>query len=86
MYKNTLLPCAADALSGTRQLTVAGKRVGITGLDAAFAAVTARGLVGDAEIEAELMHRIRENNYIPPALADEYAAAMLAEYHQATIK
>ena len=32
------------------------------------------------------MHRIRENNYIPPALADEYAAAMLAEYHQATIK
>ena len=58
MYKNTLSPCAADALSGNRRLTVAGKRVGITGLDAAFAAVTARGLVGDAEIKAELMHRI----------------------------
>ncbi|MFA6361883.1 hypothetical protein [Methanoregula sp.] len=86
MDNNTLCPCVADALFGTRQLTVAGKTVGITGLDAAFAAVQARGLVGDAEISAELMRRIRENNYIPPAIADEYAAALLAEYHRATKK
>jgi len=32
------------------------------------------------------MRRIRENNYIPPAIADEYAAAVLAEYHRATKK
>ena len=81
-----LSPCAADALFGTRQLTVAGKTVGITGLDAAFAAVQARGLVGDAAISAELMRRIRENNYIPPAIADEYAAALLAEYKIAVTK
>ncbi|MGD0535066.1 MAG: hypothetical protein ABR999_06435 [Methanoregula sp.] len=86
MDKNTLSPCAADALFGTRQLTVAGKTVGITGLDAAFAAIQAREITGDAAISAELMRRIRENNYIPPALANEYAVAVLAEYHRAVAK
>ena len=86
MDKNTLSPCAADALFGHPALTVAGKQIGITGLDAAFAAVQARGLTGDAEIGAELMQRLRENNYIPPAIAEEYAAAVLAEYHRATPK
>jgi hypothetical protein len=86
MDRNTLSPCATDALSGTRQLTVAGKQIGITGLEAAFAAVQVRGLVGDAAISAELMRRIRENNYIPPAIADEYAAAVLAEYKKAVAK
>jgi len=82
MDRNTLSPCAADALFGTRQLMVAGKQVGITGLDATFAAVQARGLVGDSETSAEFMRRIRENNYIPPAIADKYAAAVLAEYRR----
>jgi hypothetical protein len=86
MDRNTLSPCAADALFGTRQLAVAGKTVGITGLDAAFAAVQARGLNGDAAISAELLRRIRETNYIPPAIADEYAAALLAEYKKTVTK
>jgi hypothetical protein len=86
MDNNTLCPCVADALFGTRQLTVAGKTVGITGLDTAFAAVQARGLTGDAAISVELMRRIRENNYIPPAIADEYAAALLAEYKKTVTK
>jgi hypothetical protein len=86
MDNNTLCPCVADALFGTRQLTVAGKTVGITGLDATFAAVQARGLTGDAAISAELMRRIRENNYIPPAIAGEYAAALLAEYKRTATK
>ncbi len=86
MDRNTLSPCAADALFGSRQITVAGKTVGITGLDAAFAAVQARGLNGDAAISAELMRRIRENNYIPPTLAEVYALAVLAEYKRAMAK
>jgi hypothetical protein len=81
-----LSPCAASALFGTRQLTIAGKQVGITGLDGAFAAVQARGLSGDAEIRTELMRRVTENNYVPPALADEYATAVLTEYKKATEK
>lgn len=77
-----LSPCAASALFGTRQLTIAGKQIGITGLDAAFAAVDAQGLTGDAEITAELMRRVEQENYLPPALAAEYGAAVLAEYRK----
>ncbi|MGB8220380.1 MAG: NAC family transcription factor [Methanoregula sp.] len=83
MAKDSLSPCAADALFNTRQLTVAGKQVGITSLDAA---VQARGLDGDAKISAELIRRLRESNYIPPAFVDEYAAAVLAEYKKAPTK
>jgi hypothetical protein len=85
MPRDTLSPCAADALFGIRKITVAGKPVGIAGLPAAFAAVDAKGLTGDAEIAAELMRRVENENYIPPALAGEYAAALLAEYRR-TIK
>jgi len=87
MDKNgQLSPCAASALFGTRQLTIAGKQVGITGLDAAFAAVGARGLTSDGEIIAELMRRVEPENYIPPALAAEYGAAVLAEYRKSAGK
>lgn len=85
MPRDTLSPCAADALFGIRKITVAGKPVGIVGLPAAFAAVDAKGLTSDAEIGAELMRRVEKENYVPPALAGEYADALLAEY-QRTIK
>jgi hypothetical protein len=81
-----LSPCAASALFGTRQLTIAGKQVGITGLDAACAAVDARGVTSDAEITAELMRRVQQDNYVPPALAAEYGAAVLAEYRKSAGK
>ena len=32
------------------------------------------------------MRRVTENNYVPPALADEYATAVLTEYKKATEK
>jgi hypothetical protein len=79
-------PCAASALFGTRQLTIAGKQIGITGLDAACAAVDARGLTSDTEITAELMRRVQQENYIPPGLAAEYGAAVLAEYRKSAGK
>jgi len=85
MPRDTLTPCAADALSDVRKITVAGKPIGITGLPAAFAAVDAMGLTGDTEIAAELLRRAGKENYIPPALAGEYAAALLAEYRR-TVK
>jgi hypothetical protein len=86
MTKDSLSPCAADALFNTRQLTIAGKQVRIAGFDAAFAAVQARGLTEYTEISAELMRRIRENNFITPALAHEYAATVLAEYKRTVAK
>lgn len=86
MDHDTLCPCEANALFGIKRITVAGKPVGITGLPAAFAAVDARGLTRDADIAAELMRRVEEENYIPPALAGDYAAAVLAEYKKTTTK
>jgi len=81
-----LSPCAASALFGTRQVTIAGKQVGITGLDAAFAAIDARNLTSDAEITAALMKYVQKENYVPPALVNEYAAAVLAEYRKVILK
>ena len=49
-----------------------------------FAKVQVRGLVSDTEIREELMRRLRENNYIPPALADEYAACGAGRVQKAT--
>ncbi|WP_292370531.1 hypothetical protein [Methanoregula sp. UBA64] len=80
MDHDTLCPCQANALFGIKKITVAGKPVGINGLPAAFAAVDAKKLTRDADITAELMRKVEEENYIPPALAGEYAAALLAEY------
>jgi len=85
MPRDTLSPCAADALYNIRKITVEGKPVGIAGLQAAFAAVDAKGLTGDAEIAAELMRRVEKENYVPPALGGEYADALLAEYRR-TVK
>lgn len=86
MPRDTLSPCAADALYNIRKITVAGKPVGIAGLPAAFAAVDAQGLTRDAEIAAELMRRVEKENYIPPALTEEYSAALLAEYRRTVTK
>ncbi|HNX16763.1 MAG TPA: hypothetical protein PKM50_00380 [Methanoregula sp.] len=82
MEHDTLCPCAANALFGIQKIMVAGKPVGITGLPAAFAAVSAKGLTSDAEIATELMRRVENENYIPPTLAEEYTAAILAEYRR----
>lgn len=81
-----LSPCAKSALFGTRQLTIAGKQIGISGLDAAFAAIDARGLTREGEIIAELMRRVQQDNYVPPALASEYGTAVLAEYRKSAGK
>jgi hypothetical protein len=48
--------------------------------------VGTRGISADAEIARELMRRVTEENYIPPPLAGEYAAAILAEYKTAVAK
>jgi len=83
MDHDTLCPCQANALFGIKKITVAGKPVGINGLPAAFAAVDAKKLTRDTDITAELMRKVEQENYIPPALAGEYAAALLAEYRRA---
>ncbi|MFA5220697.1 MAG: hypothetical protein WC391_00225 [Methanoregula sp.] len=78
--ENTLSPCAADALQGTRLIEIEGKDVGIAALDETITEVMDLGLREDAAISNELMVRIAHNNFIPEALQNAYAKAVLAEY------
>lgn len=73
------LPCAADALSRTRTITVAGRTVGIARPGAVIADVQARDLSGDDAILAALISRVGEDKFIPDALRAAYAGALLAE-------
>ena len=76
----TQTPCAADALFGTKAITVNGKSVGIAGLCDALADVRAMDLTGDEAVKAVLVTRVGKDNYIPATLVREYADALLAEY------
>jgi len=80
---NDKIPCcAADALWRIRKLNVNGVMTGITGLDESIAAVAGENLSGNAAIRSALMKRIQACNYIPPAVGDAYADALLAEYNR----
>ena len=80
--KTTQSPCSADALFGTKTVTVAGKAVGIAGLCDAIADVRAMALDRNDALKAALLARVAEENYIPETLAGEYAEALLAEYQR----
>jgi len=79
--KITQSPCAADALFGTKTITVNGKTVGIARLCDALADVRALGLTRDEELKEALLSRVGKDNYIPVGIRDQYAVALLAEYH-----
>ncbi len=81
--KITQSPCAADALYGTRSITVNGKTVGIARLCDALADVRAMNPDGDDVIREALLARVGQENYIPEKLRGEYGDALLAEYRAA---
>jgi hypothetical protein len=83
MKKDTLSPCAADALWQVRQVTIGGRSVGIMNLDECIAAVRAEDLSSDEEIQGALLKAVRACNYIPPPVEAEYARVLLEEYRKA---
>jgi len=84
--KTTQSPCAADALFGTKTITVNGKAVGIARLCDAIADVRALGLSRDDDLKRALVVRVEKDNYIPEKLTTEYAEALLAEYRAASAR
>lgn len=80
--KTTQPPCAADALFGTRSITVNGKTVGIARLCDAIDDVRALNLDRDDALRTALLARIRQENYVPEKLSGEYADALLKEYRR----
>jgi len=86
MKKDTLPPCAADALWKVRQVIINGHPVGIMNLDECIAAVRAEDLSSDGEIQVALLKAVRACNYIPPPVEAEYARVLLEEYRKVSPK
>ncbi len=74
--------CAADALRRIRQVKINGIMTGITMLDESIAAVRAQGLGTDTAIREALMKRVKVYNYVPPAVENHYAEALIEEYRK----
>jgi len=79
--KNSYIPCcAADAVGQVKPVKVNGATVGLDCLDLVFAEVRVLGIADDGAIRAELIRRVKVYNYVPPAAAEDYAAAVHREY------
>lgn len=65
-----------------RQLRVGEHLVGLVGLDELFARLQASGRPAEEDAVPELLAGAREQNYIPPAAAALYGAALLQAYRR----
>lgn len=66
-----------------RTISVAGRKVGLSGLDEALAALGPEWEARpEAEIAAALLARLGRDNYIPSAARADYAAALVREFRQ----
>ena len=79
MENNDKPCCAADALRRIRQVKVNGIMTGITMLDESISAVRAQGVTGDPAIREALMKRVKVYNYVPPAVENHYAEALIEQ-------
>lgn len=64
------------------QVWIGDRRVGLMGLNEAFAEVRALGLTDDEAIKAEIIRRVGRANYIPAEVETEYGRAFLLEYRR----
>ncbi len=69
-------------MSNIRMILIRGKLVGIMGLDDIFAEFHARGEAVDASIRDELLRMVKNKNFVPAALEQDYADALIAEYQR----
>lgn len=84
MRKDTLPPCAADALRQVRQMTINGHPVGIMKPTSCIATVRAQELPGDEEIMDALLKAVKTCNGIPPPVEAQYTRVLLEEYRKAS--
>jgi NAD-dependent dihydropyrimidine dehydrogenase PreA subunit len=59
---------------------VEGKQTGIVGMDEIFQELYQAGKRPDESLKEELLNRLKDKNYIPPAKEETYASAFLQEY------
>ncbi len=65
------------------QISIAGLKIGITGLKAAIAAAQEMTGATEEEISQFLFNTLKGKNYIPSSAAGEYRQAFLREYKKA---
>jgi hypothetical protein len=76
-----LSPCDADALSQVRQIGTDGRKAGTIRPGESISEVMTLNLTGDSTIQAALLQRIAEHNYIPPSATDACAKSLMAEFY-----
>jgi len=81
MMKDTIPPCAADALQRIRQVELGGVVVGIPMLDHILEEVAAMNIQDTRELGFELMRRVKVYNYVPPRVEDQYRVPILKEFN-----
>jgi hypothetical protein len=82
---NEKIPCCAtDALWRIKKINVNGVMTRISSLDESIATVQSMNLPTDSAIRTALLGKIRGANYIPPAVEEAYAAALMEEYRKAS--
>ena len=73
--------CMADAARKVRRITLSnGVQIGIVGLDSVLFEVKSLGRTDELGIKAEMLGRVKANNYIPTNAEADYAEALYREY------
>lgn len=71
-----------SAMNEVTELRIDGMSIGLLGVEDAFRAVRAEGIIEDAERAERLLSFIGERNYVPPGSRESYAVALIREYRR----
>jgi hypothetical protein len=75
--------CCTKPIQSLSRLTFPdGTHVGIIGLDAILKAMLAEDRPANAETAEEIVRRLKEKNYIPFSIIQEYETLLLGEYRK----
>lgn len=72
--------CCDPRTPKPKMLKIGNGIIGIMGLEGAMEEVFLLGPLTDDQLAAELLSRLKKNNYIPDSARDIYAKAFIAEY------
>jgi hypothetical protein len=76
-------PCREKFISGLRLITLpGGSKAGLMGLDQIFEDLYKGEVKPDDETAAEIVRRLRKQNYITPSIRHLYEEALLKEYEK----
>ncbi len=64
----------------TKRVLINGKDTGIENLDWIFEEVKTLKTENDSVLTEEILKRVKQFNYVPTKITDEYGRALLAEY------